>query len=54
MRVDISITNNIKNVIVPKENKKDIEFIPSEITEKLNIHYVSDFSEVIDLAIVKR
>ncbi len=48
------VTNNIKNVIVPKENKKDIEFIPSEITEKLNIHYVSDFSEVIDLAIVKR
>lgn len=46
------VQNNIPNVIVPLENKKDIKFIPKEITEKLNICYVSNFQEVIDFAII--
>lgn len=46
------VTNNIKNVIVPYENKKDIELLPTSITSKLNIHYVSQFSEVVKLAIL--
>ena len=46
------VQNGIKNVIVPLENKKDIKFVPSEITDKLNIHYVSTFDEVLKLAIV--
>lgn len=46
------VQNNIQDVIVPLENKKDIKFIPKEITEKLNIHYVSNFQEVINLTIV--
>ncbi len=45
------VQNNIENVIVPLENKKDVKFIPKEITEKLNIHYVSNFGEVINLTI---
>ncbi len=46
------VQNNVKNVIVPLENKKDVKFIPKEITEKLNIHYVSNFQEVINLTII--
>ena len=46
------VQNNIENVIVPLENKKDIKFVPKEITEKLNIHYVSNFQEVINLTII--
>lgn len=46
------VQNNIPNVIVPLENEKDIKFIPKEITEKLNIYYVSNFQEVIDLVVI--
>ncbi len=46
------VTNNIKNVIVPLENKKDIELLNKDITDKLNINYVSNFSEVVKLAIL--
>ena len=46
------VQNNISDVIVPLENKKDIKFIPKEITEKLNIHYVSNFQEVLNLTII--
>lgn len=46
------VQNNIKNVIVPLENKKDIDFVPKDITSKLNIFYVSNFKEVIDLTII--
>lgn len=46
------VQNNIADVIVPLENKKDIKFIPKEITEKLNIHYVSNFQEVLNLTII--
>lgn len=44
------VVNNVKNVIVPLENKQEIELLPSDITSKLNIHYVSQFSEVVSLA----
>ena len=47
------VANNVKNVIVPKENIKDVKLLPTEITNCLNIHYVTNFSEVTKLAIVK-
>lgn len=46
------VQNGVKNVIVPAENKKDISFLPAEIVEKLDIHYVNNFDEVLKLAIV--
>lgn len=42
----------IKEVLVPAENKKDIEEISEEIKEGLTISYVKDMKEVLDKALV--
>lgn len=47
------VANNVENVIVPAENKNEVMFLPKEITEKLNIHYVTHISEIIKLCIIK-
>ena len=41
---------NLKEVLVPKENKPDIEEMDSEITEGLTITYVNQMQEVLDNA----
>ena len=45
--------NDIKNVIIPKENDKDLPDIPEEIRDALHFHKVSDMSEVLALALQK-
>ena len=42
----------IREVIIPKENKKDTDDIPKEIRDKINFIEVSNVSEVIDRALV--
>lgn len=44
----------IKNIIMPKLNEKDVEEINKEYIKGLTFHYVSDASEVIDLALMKK
>lgn len=41
----------IKNVIVPKENKKDLEEIKKEIPKDLNIIFVKEMDEVLKVAL---
>ena len=43
----------ITQVIVPKENKKDVDEIAPEVLEGIEIHYVSMLEEVIELAMVQ-
>ena len=43
----------VKTVLVPQENEKDVEEIPQEIKEGLEICLVSDMKQVIDHAFVK-
>jgi ATP-dependent Lon protease len=43
----------IKQVIIPKDNEKDIIYIDHEIISKLKIHYVSHLDEVFDLLLRK-
>lgn len=43
----------MKTVIVPKENKKDVEELSLEITKGLEIILVSHMKEVLDIALVK-
>ncbi|HOI25092.1 MAG TPA: endopeptidase La [Caldisericia bacterium] len=43
----------IKQVIIPKDNEKDIIYIDQEIINKLKIHYVSHLDEVFDLLLRK-
>ncbi len=43
----------IKNAIIPKDNKKDLEEIKKEIPEDLNIHFVKEIDEVLKLALAR-
>ncbi len=44
----------VKTVLVPKENEKDIEEIPEEVKEGLEILFVETMEEVADLALLKQ
>lgn len=46
-------TVGLKRVLVPLENKSDVEELEEEIVQGLEIVYVSDMKEVLKLAIVK-
>lgn len=42
---------NIKTVLVPNKNQKDVEELDAEILEKLNIEYVGTMEQVLSLAL---
>ena len=42
----------IKDIILCKENKKDIEEIPQEYLKGLTFHYVADIQDVLDFALL--
>ncbi len=44
----------IKEILLCEENRRDIEEIKQEYLKGLTFHYVSDMSEVIDIAITKQ
>lgn len=43
----------LKTIIMPKNNKKDLEDIPKEVQKDLHFVYVSHMDEVLDVALVK-
>lgn len=43
--------SGIKNVIIPEENRKDLEEIPENILRKLTIHPVKTIEQVLDIAL---
>lgn len=45
---------NIKDLILCEENRRNIEEIKPEYLKGLNFHYVTDMSEVLELAITKQ
>ncbi|MBZ0114561.1 MAG: endopeptidase La [Thermoanaerobaculia bacterium] len=45
---------DITEIILPLENEKDLEEIPEEVREKLEIHLVSTMDEVLSLALVSK
>ena len=45
---------NIKEIILCKENKRDIEEIKADYIEGLTFHYVDRMSEVLDIAITNQ
>jgi ATP-dependent Lon protease len=45
--------NKIFDIIIPKDNEKDLEDIPTEVRKKINFHPVSNMDEVLDLVFVK-
>jgi ATP-dependent Lon protease len=45
---------NIKEIILCKENKRDIDEIKPNYIEGLTFHYVDKMSEVLDIAITQQ
>ena len=39
----------LKRIIVPEGNRRDIEQIPDAVKEGLEVFYVSEFPEVVDI-----
>ena len=44
----------VKIILLPKENKKDLEDIPKYILKDLDFRFVSGMDEVLDIALVRR
>ncbi len=44
---------NIKTVILPESNKRDTEDLPSKVLKNMDIHYVNEINEVLDLVLEK-
>ncbi|MDL2313713.1 endopeptidase La, partial [Desulfovibrio sp. OttesenSCG-928-C14] len=45
-----AVARGIKNVIIPKQNKKDLEDIPAELLGQIKVHTASVLADVLDLA----
>lgn len=43
----------VKTIILPKENKKDLEDVPKEVIKDLNFKFVSHMDEVLSIALTK-
>ncbi len=43
----------IREIVLPRQNEKDLEEVPQEVLEKLEIHYVEGVDEVLDQALVQ-
>jgi ATP-dependent Lon protease len=44
---------NIKTVIIPKDNEKDVAEVPQNVQNALEIIFVEHIDEVLDIAFVK-
>ncbi len=43
----------LKTILLPKENKKDLEDVPKEVLEDLKFKFVSHMDEVLEIALIK-
>ena len=43
----------IKNIILPDENRVDVEEIPAEVTKDITIYFASNYEDVEKLALEK-
>ncbi len=43
----------IKRVLLPQDNQKDLHDLPLDLLKSLEIHFVSEFNEVLNLALEK-
>ena len=48
-----ALRSGIKTIIVPEENKKDVDELPKEVKESLNIVFMKSADDVIKIALVK-
>lgn len=46
--------NGIKNVILPKANKKDVKDVPEDVRKELKIHFADSVHDYLELALEKK
>jgi ATP-dependent Lon protease len=44
---------HMKTIILPSENKKDLEEVPDNIRSKLNFIFVDSIDQVLDIALIQ-
>ncbi len=47
-----AVRRGLKEIIIPKDNEKDVEDIPKEVRDKLVIHYATKIDDVLKIALV--
>ncbi len=52
-KVLAAVAHNRTDVIIPKQNTKDLEDIPAELLAKIHVHPVENLDEVLALAFTK-
>ena len=52
-KVLAAVAHNRTDVIIPKQNIKDLEDIPAELLAKIHVHPVENLDEVLALALKK-
>jgi ATP-dependent Lon protease len=48
-KVIAALRSGIKDVILPEENRKDLEDIPEELQKELTFHFVKTFDEALEI-----
>jgi ATP-dependent Lon protease len=46
--------SGLKTIILPKDNKKDLDDVPKEVLKDLTFHFVEHMDEVLPIALSKR
>jgi ATP-dependent Lon protease len=49
-----AIDAGVKTVILPAENEQDVRHLPDYMRDRVEIRYVSDIKEVLELALVEQ
>ena len=49
-----ALRSGIKTIIVPKDNKKDVDELPKEVKENLKIEFMSSVDDAVKIALIKK
>ena len=48
-----ALRSGIKTIIVPKDNKKDVDELPKEVKENLKIEFMTSVDDAVKIALIK-
>jgi ATP-dependent Lon protease len=48
-----AVARGVKNVVIPRQNKKDLEDIPAELLEQITVHTASKLGDILALAFAR-
>lgn len=53
IRERLSARNDLELIILPEENRKDLEDIPDEVMKKVHFEFVSEIGQVLKIMLAK-